>query len=453
MTAPTPRVLRLGAGSAHEGDDLDAARALADEGALHYIAFDCTSEKAVSMAYARKQHGLPGYDIQLEGKLRAVLPGCVRHGTRIVANSGAFDPEGAAKLTVDVCRELGFAGLKVAYVTGSDVTALVREMDPVVRENGRPVSALGNDFVGALAYGGYEAIVEALGRNADIVITSRAGDSEQFLAPMVHEFGWRLDQWDKIASGLGVGHLLECGAQITGGYFADPGVKDVSGLHRLGFPIAEVEEDGAAVITKLAGTGGVVNEQTCKEQLLYEIGDPAAYVHAPGTVDFSTTTIRQVGPNRVRVEGTTGRPRTATARVALVVRQGAIGMGRVVYGGTGAYRRAQLAADMVGRQLQERCGVRAEDMRFDYIGFNALFDWGMDPDALREVELRVTARFANTTDARTVQRFVSQLPVNGPAGAAWGRPIDQGGVEDVVTFFSTLIPHDRIEYTVHDLVS
>jgi len=446
-------LLRVGAGSAHEGDDLDAARALAEDGNLDYIAFDCTSEKAVSIAYARKQNGLPAYDVQLEAKLRAVLPGCVRRGTRILANSGAFDPEGAARLTVEVCRELGFASLKVAYVTGSDVTDLVRDLNPIVRETGQPASVLGDRLAGALAYGGYQAMVEALAAGADIVITSRAGDSEQFLAPMIHEFGWKLDDWDRIASGLGVGHLLECGAQITGGYFADPGLKDVDGLHRLGFPFAEVEPSGAAVISKLPGTGGVVNELTCKEQLLYEIGDPAAYVHAPGTVDFTTTTIREVGPNRVRVEGTTGHPRTDTARVALVVKQGAVGMGRVVYGGTGAYRRATLAAEMVGRQLQERCGVAPSDMRFDYIGYNALFDWGQDPDALREIELRVTARFDTVAEARMVQRFVSQLPVNGPAGAAWGRPIDQGGVEDVITFFSTLVPHDRIDYRVHHLTS
>ena len=172
-----------------------------------------------------------------------------------------------------------------------------------MRETGKPVSALGNELIGALAYGGTDAILEALTDGADIVLTQRAGNSEQFVAPMMHEFGWRSDEWDKIGSGLGIGHLLECGAQITGGYFADPGRKDVTGLHRLGFPIAEVEPDGSAIVTKLQGTGGVVNEQTCKEQLLYEIGDPARYVHAPGVVDFTTTTVTQVAPDRVRDRG------------------------------------------------------------------------------------------------------------------------------------------------------
>jgi Acyclic terpene utilisation family protein AtuA len=443
----------MGAGSAHEGDDLEAARAMAEHGALDYLVFDCTSEKAFAMTYMRKESGLPGYDVQLEPKLRAVLAACIKNGTKIIANAGGFDPEGAAKLTIEVCRDLGLKGVKVAYVLGGEVSDLVRQQDPIVRETGKPASALGNNLVAALAYGGYEAIIEALGTGAQIVLNPRAGDSEQFVAPMIHELGWKLDDWDKIGRGLGIGHLLECGAQITGGYFADPGLKEVPDMHRLGFPIAEVESDGNAIVTKLPGTGGTVNEMTCKEQLLYEIGDPANYVHAPGVVDFTTTVIRQVGPDRVRIEGTSGHPRTTTARVALAVRSGFIGMGRCVYGGTGAYRRARLAADMVGKQLTQRYGVDPANLRFDYIGYNALFDWGQDADALKEIELRVTGRFMTREEARKIQVLVSQLPVNGPAAAAWGRPLDQGGVEEVVTFYSTLLPHKDIRYRVGHLVS
>ena len=447
------RILRVGAGSAHEGDDLDAARAVAEEGQCDYIAFDCSSEKAISFAFLRRLNGLPAYDDKLEGKLRAVLPGCRRNGTTILANAGALDPAGAGKLAAEVCRDMGFAGVKIAYVSGGDVSDLVRQKNPLVRETGRPVSELGNEMIGAIAYGGTEAILEALEGGADIVLTQRAGDSEQFVAPMMHEFGWKTDDWDRIGAGLGIGHLLECGAQLTGGYFADPGVKDVTGLHRLGFPIAEVEPDGSAVITKLPGTGGVLDERTTKEQLMYEIGDPVRYVHAPGVVDFTTTTIRQVGPDRVRVEGTTGHPRTDTARVALAVREGWIGMGRVIYGGPGCYRKARMAEDIIARQLTERFGARREELRFDYIGYNALFDWGVDPETLREIELRVTGRFMTRDEARKVQMLVSQLPVSGPAGAAWGRPLDQGGVEEVVTFYSALLPHADIRYTVHQLVS
>jgi hypothetical protein len=405
------------------------------------------------MAYMRKQNGLPCYDIQLEPKLRAVLPGCRRNGVTMIANAGALDPEGAARLTVDVARELGFGGLKVAYVTGGDVSDLVRMRNPAVRETGKTVSDLGNDLLGALAYGGADQIVAALADGADVVLTPRAGDSEQFLAPMIHEFGWPADDWNRVGSGLGIGHLMECAAQVSGGFLADPGLKEVPDLHRLGFPIAEVEPDGAATLTKLPDTGGVVSERSVKEQLLYEIGDPANYVHAAGVVDFTTTTVREVAPNRVRVEGTTGHPRTPKARVALAVRQGWMGMGRITYGGTGCYRRAKLAAEIVERQLTERYGAKREDLRFDFIGYNALFDWGVDPDTLREIELRVAGRFLTREEARKVQILVSQLPVSGPAGGAWGRPLDQGGVEEIVTFYSTLLPADEIRYQVHTLVA
>jgi hypothetical protein len=449
----TKRTIRLGAGSAHEGDDLDAARLLAEEGRLDYIVFDCTSEKAISLALIRRMNGLPAFDSQLEAKLRTVAPACVKNGTKIIANAGGFDPVGAANLAVEVCRDLGLKGVKIAYATGADVTDQIRQRDPTVIETGKPVSSLGNDMLGALAYGGTEVIREALADGADIVITQRAGDSEQFLAPMMHEFGWSDSDWNMIASGLGVGHLAECGAQLSGGYFFDPGLKDVPDIHRLGFPIVEMDETGSAVISKLPGTGGVISERTCKEQLLYEIGDPKNYVHATGVVDFTTTRITELGSDRVKVEGTTGHARTSDARVALAVREGYMGMGRIIYGGTGAYEKAQKAADMVRRQLSERCGVADSDMRFDYIGVNALFDWGVDPNTVREVELRIVGRFMTLPEARKVQYFASQLPCNGPAGGAWGRPIDQGGVEEIITFYSTRLPHDNIHYELHQVVS
>jgi hypothetical protein len=446
-------VLRLGSGSAHEGDDLKAAASIAREGNLDYIVFDCTSEKAISFAYQRQAAGLPAYDDKLEPKLRTVLPHCIRSGTKIILNGGGLDPKGAGELAAEVARDLGLKDMKVAYVDGANVSDIVRQKDPTVLETGKPVSSLGNEFLGALAYGGSDQIVTALDEGADIVITPRAGDSEQFLAPMIHEFGWRADDWDRIGSGLGIGHLMECAAQVSGGFFAGPGRKEVKGLHRLGFPIAEVHEDGSAVITKLEGSGGLIDERTVKEQLVYEIGDPSNYVHASGVVDFTTTAVEQEGPDRVRIHGTTGRKRPSKARVALAVRQGFIGMGRVIYGGPEAYPKAQMAAEIVGKQLEERFGARRSDLRFDYIGVNALFDWGVDSSAVREVELRVTGRFMTREEARKVQMLVSQLPVSGPAGAAWGRPLDQGGVEDVVSFYSTLLDISDIPYRIEYLSS
>lgn len=449
----TPKILRLGAGSAHEGDDLDAARLLAEQGKLDYIVFDCTSEKAVSIALQRQRNGLPAHDALLEAKLRAVAEACVKNGTKIIMNAGGFDPHGAGEVARDVCRDLGLKGVKIAYSTGGNVMDTLHKRNPTVIETGQPFAALGNEVLGALAYGGTDSIIEALAAGADIVITERAGDSEQFLAPMMHEFGWGDGDWDKIASGLGVGHIVECGAQATGGYYYEPGLKEVPDIHRLGFPIVEMDAYGVATITKLDGTGGVVNEQTCKEQLLYEIGDPKNYVHATAVVDFTTTRIKETAPNRVQVTGTTGRPRTSDARVAVAVREGFVGMGRIVYGGTGAYRKAKKAAEMVRLQLKERMGVADEDMHFDYIGVNALYDWGVDPETVMELELRIAARFKTRKEAQRLVSFTSQLPCNGPAGGAWGRPLDQGGVEEIITFYSTRLPHADINYQLHYHVS
>ncbi|MEW9617896.1 acyclic terpene utilization AtuA family protein [Shinella sp. S4-D37] len=443
------KTIRIGAGSAHEGDDIYGAQILAERGDLDYIVFDCQSEVALSKAFLRRENGIPGYDVLFEAKLRKILPACVSRGTKIIANAGILDPKGAAVAISKVCSEMGYGHLKVAYVSGGEVTDQLRQLDPVIADTNAPLSAFGNAFLGAVAYGGAREIVAALAQDADIVITPRAGDSEQYLAAMMHEFGWSFDDWEKIGRGLGLGHLVECSAQVTGGCYADPGRKDVDGLERLGFPILEVEADGSAVISKVEGTGGVINEQTCREQLVYEIGDPSRYIHADAIVDFTTTTITQVGPDRVRIEGTGGKPKTDTAKIGLAVREGYIGVGRLLFGGVGALEKARLAAEICRKQLVERHGFSEDRLRFDFIGFNALFDWGTDPDAVREVELRVSGRAFTRAEAADVMTAVSLLPCNGPAGVFWPRPTDQGGIEEIMGYHSTLLPQDAVRYEVH----
>jgi hypothetical protein len=447
------KTIRIGGGSAYEGDHLDAAQVLAEKGQLDYLVFDCLSEKTISEAYLRKDGGLPCYDVLLEPKLRAVLAACRKNGTRLILNGGILDPEAAAQKTREICDSLGLKGVKIAYAVGGDVFDDVRQRDPEVLETGKPVSSLGNELLGAHAYGGARPIVEALAGGADIVITARAGDSEQYLAPMIHEFGWSFDDWDRIGAGLGLGHLLECAGQVSGGFYADPGRKDVPDLDALGFPFVDVDQDGIGVISKVEGTGGIVNEMTCKEQIVYEIGDPRRYIHLDGIVDFTTTEVSQVGPDRVRVAGTTGHPRTDLAKVALAVREGYVGLGRIMYGGTGCYEKAKLAADIVVKRLHKLHGIDPAAVRIDYVGVNALFDWGIDPALVKEVELRVSGHFKTRDEALKLPLEVSMLPCNGPSGASWGRPLDQGGVEHVMGFFSTLMPQDAIPYEVREIVS
>lgn len=443
--------IRIGAGSAFESDHHDAAQVSAEKGDLDYIVFDCLAEKTLSEAYARRDNGQAAFDLWLVSKLRAVLPGCVKNGTRIIMNGGILDPKGAAQAAADLCNELGFRGLKIAYVEGGDVTDLVRQLNPKLIDADKQVSDLGNEFLGAQAYGGAREIVNALADGADIVITSRAGDSEQYLAPMIHEFGWKWDDWQKIGAGLGLGHLLECAGQVTGGFFSDGTSKIADGLDELGFPIAEVSADGSAVITKVEGTGGVVSVQTCREQMVYEIGDPSRYLHADGAVDFTTTSFEQVGPDRVRVSGTGGHPKPQTAKIAIATREGFVGLGRIMYGGTGAVAKAKIAADIVLKRLQKLHKLDTSEVRVDYVGLNALFDWKVDPDSLKEVELRICGQFPTREEASKIAYEVSLLPCNGPAGAAWGRPLDQGGVEEIIGYHSALIPEQNIRYQLDSI--
>ena len=249
--------------------------------------------------------------------MRAVLGACRANGTRIVTNAGAAHPEAGAARVRDVARSLGLRGLRIAAVTGDDVLDLARRENLALAETGGTVSDLGERVVSANAYIGAAPIVEALAGGADVVVTGRAADPSLFLAPLVHELGWPMDDWARLGQGTVVGHLLECAGQVTGGYFADPGFKDVAGLARLGFPIGEVDEDGSVVITKVEGSGGRVSEATCKEQLLYEIHDPSRYVTPDVVADFSGVTVAEVGPDRVRVEGGTGRERPDTLKVSV----------------------------------------------------------------------------------------------------------------------------------------
>src|SRR5215208_1920385 len=304
------RTIRMGAGAGYAGDRIEPAVELAERGALDYLVFECLAERTIALAQqARMRDPGAGYDPLLAERMRAVLPLCRANGIKLVTNMGAASGLAAAEKTREVARSLAVTGLKVAAVTGDDVLEAVKAGDYRIEETGGRVADLGNRIVSANAYLGAEPIAEALAHGADVVITGRIGDPALYLGPIVHEFGWAMDDWDALGRGTLVGHLLECAGQITGGYFADPGCKDVPGLARLGFPIGEVGEDGSVVITKVAGSGGQVTPATCKEQILYEIHDPAKYVTPDVIADFSRVTVEEIGPDRVRIQGASGNPR------------------------------------------------------------------------------------------------------------------------------------------------
>ena len=412
------KTIRVGSGSAWWGDRVEPARLNAEQGALDYLCFETMAEATGSAAQvrARRDPSFPGYDTYLDERMRAVLPACMRQGTRIVSNQGWINPEGAARRIVELLREMGHTGVKVAAVNGSLITDRVLELTDRILENGQPTATLAPTLISAEAYLGAEPIVEALRAGAHIVVTGRVADPSIFMAPLMHEFGWDPLDHDRLGMGNGIGHLLECGAQVTGGYFPDPGFKDVPEPWNLAFPIAEVSEDGSVVITKVAGSGGAVTLQTVKEQMLYEVHDPANYITPDVVVDFTTARLEQAGPDRVKVWGISGKPRTPTLKVSIGCTEGFIGEDMFFYAGPGALRRAQLAR----RILEERfriVGLQAEDARIDFLGLNAIHGAATPANAPEpyEVAVRVAARTKPREEAVKVGREVDGMAVSGIA--------------------------------------
>jgi len=442
------RRLRIGAGAGYSGDRIEPAVELAEKGSLDYLVFECLAERTIALAQQeRRRDPSGGYDPLLAERMEAVLPACRAAGTKIVTNAGAAHPEAAARRVQEVARAHGLRGLRIAAVTGDDVVDLVRRADLPIPETGGTVADLGERLVSANAYLGVAPIVEALAGGADVVVTGRAADPALFLAPLIHAYGWSMSDWPRLGQGTVVGHLLECAGQVTGGYFADPGVKEVTDLARLGFPIAEVEADGPFVVTKVPGSGGRVSEATCKEQLLYEIHDPGRYLTPDVTADFTGVTVAEVGPDRVLVRGGSGQPRPAALKVSVGYLDGFVGEGQISYAGPGAVRRARLAIEIVAERLR-LTGVRSRETRFDLIGLNALHGEprpaGPEP---YEVRVRVAARTATLEEASRIGREVETLYTNGPAGGGGATR----SAREVIAMASTLLPRERVETRVQYL--
>ncbi len=438
--------LRIGAGSAWWGDRISPAALNAEKGALDYLCFETMAEATVSAAQVRKRRdpSFPGYDTWLDDRMRAVLPACLRHGTKIITNQGWINPDGAAQRIVHWLRELGASGIKVASVSGSLITDRVLELTETILENGQPTATLKPSLVSAEVYLGAEPLVEALKLGAQIVVSGRVADPSIFMAPMMYEFGWDALDHVHLGRGNGLGHLMECGAQVTGGYFADPGFKDVPRPWDLAFPIIEVESDGSAVLTKVTGTGGAVNLMTVKEQMFYEVHDPANYITPDAIVDFTTTRLEQIGPDRVRISHLSGKPRTPTLKVSIGCAEGYIGEDMFFYAGPGAMRRAELAKQI----LEERFRIvelAAEELRIDFLGLNAIHGAMTPADAPEpyEVGVRVAARTKTREEANKVGREVDGMAVSG-LGMTGKRVPHQDRTREIIGVWSSLVPREKV---------
>lgn len=441
--------IRIGSGAGYSGDRIEPALELAQKGEIQYLCFECLAERTIAIAQQSKMKNPDtGYDGLLEARMRMVLSTCVEKGIKIITNMGAANPVAGAKKIKAVAQELGIKKLKIAAVYGDDVVSSLKDMDLSIVETGDSLDTLKPTMISANAYMGVEPIVEALKNGADVVITGRVADPAIFMAPAIYEFGWSLDNYDLLGKGTALGHLLECAGQITGGYYADPGYKDVPGLGRLGFPIGEVYEDGSFFITKVENSGGMVTLDTCKEQIIYELHRPDEYKTPDVTADFSKIHFEQVAKDMVKVTGVTGYEKPPTLKVSVGYIDSYIGEGQISYAGPGAVARGQLALDIVQERL-DLMGVLYSELKLDLIGVNSLhadsLSAGHEP---YEVRVRVAGRTANMKEATRIGNEVETLYTNGPAGGAGAWK----AAREVVAVMSVLVPRAMvvpiIEYEV-----
>lgn len=409
MTAP----MRIGCGAGFSSDRLDGAVDLAREGALDALVFECVGERTLAFGHRdRRADPSRGYNPQLEARLRAVWPLTLAGGCTIVTNMGVANPLRAA----EVAMALGIEGASVAAVLGDDVTDRIGP-ETALDGGAMTVADVDRTLLGANAYLGSDALLPALESGASLVIGGRLADPSMFLSLLRHRYGWEAEDWSLMGAGTLVGHLMECGTQITGGYFADPGHKEVPNLAHVGYPIAEVDADGAVTITKLPAAGGMVTAATVKEQLIYEVHDPSAYLTPDVTADFSQVNIEDRGGDRVLLSGAGGRQRPDTLKVTVAFDGGWLAEGEVSYAGRGAVGRARLAGDIAEERLRKVHGF-TEDLRIDLIGVNSLHrhqDYGA-PAAETDVRLRVAGRFRDRERADLLLWEVESLLCCGPAG-------------------------------------
>ena len=426
---------RIGSGAGFSGDRLEPACILAERGGIDFLALECLGERTIALAQLRKRENAAlGYDPLLERRMELLLPLLKAHGVRLISNFGAANPLAAADAIIAIARRYRIS-IRIAVVTGDNVLAAIEPGMPTL-ESGTSIDACG-DLVSANAYLGAEALMPALESGADLIITGRVADPSLFLAPMAHHFGWALDDYARLAQATSVGHLLECAGQLCGGYFAEPGPKEVPGMAQLGFPYADVDASGDATMGKVDGTGGSISVANAKEQLLYEVTDPFGYVTPDVIADFSRVTLQQTAPNRVRIRGATGRPRPPQLKVSVGYLAGYVGEGEIGYAGVNAVARARLAGEIV----RERLKSEFSQLRIDLIGSTSMHGKSFDGAAHPyEVRLRVAARAPTAERAMIVGEEVEALYTNGPAGGGGTRK----NVYEQVGIVSTLIARERV---------
>ncbi|SHI28447.1 acyclic terpene utilization AtuA family protein [Clostridium intestinale] len=443
--------VRVGSGAGYGGDRIEPAVDIMTYGNLDYIIFECLAERTISLAQLEKlKDKNKGYNELLEYRMEKIIPLCVEKKVKVITNMGAANPLAAAEVIKRIAEEKNIKNLKIAAVLGDDVFSEINGyMDYEIIETGEKIESIKDKIISANAYIGVKGIIEALENNADIIITGRVADPALVLAPLIYEFGWKEDEYDKLAKGIVAGHLLECGAQVCGGYYADPGYKDVPDLWNIGFPIADIYEDGEINLSKLEKSGGIISTETCKEQLIYEIHDPENYLTPDVIADFSEISVEDMGKDRVSIKGAKGKKKTGFLKTSVGYKDCYIGEGEISYGGSGAYERAKLAGDVIEKRL-EYIKLPIEELRIDFIGVNSLFKDKISDSISNfrsdytEVRLRVAARTKTKEDAKIIGNEVEALYTNGPAAGGGVRKY----VREIISIASILIPEESIKTEV-----
>jgi hypothetical protein len=447
----TRRSIRIACGQGFWGDRLDAPVEQVRRGPIDVLMLDYLAEVTMSILQKQKSRDpSQGYARDFVPLLEEIFPDVVAKEIRVISNAGGVNVAGCRDGLIEAARAAGVAGrARIGTVTGDDILDRLPELISAGHElanmdDGRPLSEVLDRVESANAYIGAAPIVAALERGATVIVTGRSTDTALTYAPMIHAFGWAWDDWDRIAHGIVAGHVNECGAQASGGnclvdWETIPNLADV------GYPIVEATPDGPFVLTKHAGTGGRISPAIVKEQILYEMGDPAAYVTPDGIADFTSIRLEADGPDRVRVHGVKGGPRTGMLKVSIAYRAGFKAVGTLVYAWPDAVAKAR-KADAVLRERLDRLGLAFDEVRTEYVGWNATHGplAGPPPPDLPEVELRVAVKSEDRAAVERFSREIAPLILSGPpsvTGFAGGRP----RVQDVVAYWPALIDRLAIE--------
>ena len=451
------QVVRVAAGQGFWGDWLEAPRRQVEGGPVDYLMLDYLAEVTMSILQKQKERDpAMGYARDFLGALEGVLPAVLERGVKVIANAGGVNPRACAAAAREVAAAAGATGkLQVGVVTGDDLLPRLDELldggHPLANmETGEPLSVVRDRVLSANAYLGSTPIVEALERGADVVITGRSTDTALTMAPLRHEFGWGPTEWDKLAAGIVAGHIIECGAQCSGGNCLYDW-RTIPDLANVGFPIVEASPDGSFVVTKHAGTGGRVSRQTVAEQLVYEMGDPRAYITPDVVADFTSIRLEDAGHDRVRVHGIRGAAATDKLKVSVAYSAGYKAVGTLVYSWPDAYDKAQLA-DRVLRARLDRLGLRFEKVLTEFVGANATHGPLAGPPSadLPELTLRFGVRSGDRAAVERFTREIAPLVLTGPpsvTGFAGGRP----KVEEIVAYWPALVDKSVVRTTVEVL--